>query len=207
MTDQNQAIRDDIAFMRALAEEGRQTPLLGGSMLVAVGLIFGVANAVGTYIEATQKTYSVAALAVPLGAVALFVVVLGWLKRRYGAQPGATSPVNRATGALWRAVGWSIVLMIAALGVVAARRHDASILAVLPIIIFALYGVGWQVAATMSKAGWLRLVALGSYVTALLAAYFVTEPVISSAVTTAGLFLLLAAPGFVLMRQAPSLIV
>ena len=41
MTDQNQAIRDDIAFMRALAEEGRQTPLLGGSVLVAVGLIFG----------------------------------------------------------------------------------------------------------------------------------------------------------------------
>jgi hypothetical protein len=99
------------------------------------------------------------------------------------------------------------MLLIVALGVVAFRRHDGSILSVMPIIIFALYGVGWQVAATMSKARWLRLVALGSYVTALLAAWFVTEPVISSTITTAGLFLLIAAPGFVLMRQAPSLTV
>ena len=86
--------------------------------------------------------------------------------------------------------------------------QDWSILSVLPIIhIFALYGVIQRVAAAMSRAGWLKLVALGSYVAALLAAYFVTEPLASSAVTTIGLFLLMAAPGYVLMRQAPSPIV
>ena len=41
MTDQNQAMRDDIAFMRTLAEAGREGPLNGGSILVAAGLIFG----------------------------------------------------------------------------------------------------------------------------------------------------------------------
>ena len=40
MTDQD-AIRDDIAFMRALAEEGRNGPLVGGPMLLAAGLSFG----------------------------------------------------------------------------------------------------------------------------------------------------------------------
>jgi hypothetical protein len=207
MNDQNHAIRDDIAFMRALAEEGRQTPMLGGSVLLAAGLIFGTVNGIGAYVEATQTAFNNAAWALPVGALALFLVVLAVLKRNYGLQPGATSPVNRATGALWRAVGWSIMLLVVALAIAAARLHDWPLLAVLPIIIFALYGVGWQVAAVMSRAGWLKAVAFGSYAAALLAAYFIAQPVILSVVSTAGLFLLVAAPGFVLMRQAPSLIV
>ena len=44
MTDQNHAIRDDIAFMRELAEEGRQAPIVGGSILLASGLSFGTAS-------------------------------------------------------------------------------------------------------------------------------------------------------------------
>ncbi len=43
--DQMQAVREDIAYMRALAEEGRRAPLLGGSVLVAGGLIGGAAAA------------------------------------------------------------------------------------------------------------------------------------------------------------------
>ena len=42
--DQMQSVRDDIAYMRGLAHEGRTTPLLGGSILIAAGLIFGTAS-------------------------------------------------------------------------------------------------------------------------------------------------------------------
>ena len=45
MTDQN-AIRDDIAFMRALAEERRNDPLLGGSIMIAGGGLFGTTSLV-----------------------------------------------------------------------------------------------------------------------------------------------------------------
>ena len=207
MSDQNQTIRDDIAFMRALAEEGRQTPMLGGSVLLAAGLIFGGGNAVGAYLTATRTHFSNAAWALPISALALFLVVLAILKRNLAARPGATSPVNRATGTMWRAVGWSIMLMVAALGVAAWRLNDWRLMAALPIVIFALYGAGWQVAAAMTRSGWLRWVAFGSYATAALTAWFTNDPMASSLVSTAGLFLLVAAPGFVLMRQAPSLIV
>ena len=44
MTRETQTIQDDIAYMRALAHEGRHAPLLAGPMLVAAGLIFGTAN-------------------------------------------------------------------------------------------------------------------------------------------------------------------
>ena len=207
MTDQNNAIRDDIAFMRALAEEGRQTPMLGGSVLLAAGLIFGTANGLGAYLTATRNSFANSAGALPLGAVLVFFVVLAILKRKHAGRPGASSPVNRATGTMWRAVGWSIMLMVAALGVAAWRLNDWRLMAALPIVIFALYGAGWQVAAAMTRSNWLRWVAFGSYAAAGLTAYFASDPAASSLISTVGLLTLVAAPGFVLMRQAPSLTV
>ena len=44
MTRDAQTIQDDIAYMRALAHEGRHAPLLAGRFLVAAALIFGTAN-------------------------------------------------------------------------------------------------------------------------------------------------------------------
>ena len=39
-----QSVKDDIAFMRALATEGRSAPLLGGAIMIAAGLIFAAAS-------------------------------------------------------------------------------------------------------------------------------------------------------------------
>ena len=44
MTRDAQTIHDDIAYMRALAHEGRHAPLLAGPVLVAAAAIFGTAN-------------------------------------------------------------------------------------------------------------------------------------------------------------------
>jgi len=207
MTDPNHAIRDDIAFMRALAEEGRQTPMLGGSVLLAAGLIFGAANGIGAWLTATDTPFGSVIWAAPLGGVVVFMIVLAILKARLGGRPGASSPVNRATGSMWRAVGWSIMLMVVALCIASWRLNDWRLMAAVPIIVFMLYGAGWQVAAAMTQSGWLRWVAFGSYATALLTAYFASDPVASALISTLGLFSLAAAPGFVLMRQAPSLTV
>src|SRR5665213_710718 len=43
MSDTTQTLRDDIAFVRALAEEGRQSPYRGGISLAA-GVIWGSAS-------------------------------------------------------------------------------------------------------------------------------------------------------------------
>ena len=42
--DQMKSVHDDIAYMRSLAQEGRNTPLLCGSVLVAAAVIFGAAT-------------------------------------------------------------------------------------------------------------------------------------------------------------------
>ena len=42
--DQMQNVKDDIAFMRALAAEGQRTPMLGGAIMAAAGVIFAIAS-------------------------------------------------------------------------------------------------------------------------------------------------------------------
>ena len=44
--DQTQSLHDDIAYMRAMAQEGRNAPLLSGPIMVAAGIIFGTASLV-----------------------------------------------------------------------------------------------------------------------------------------------------------------
>jgi len=54
MTDQNQAIRGDIAFMRALAEDGREGPMVGGSILVLFGVVYAGASLFTSYAITTD---------------------------------------------------------------------------------------------------------------------------------------------------------
>ena len=44
MTSHKQTLGEDIAFMRALAEEGRSRPLIGGSILLGSGVLYGTAS-------------------------------------------------------------------------------------------------------------------------------------------------------------------
>src|SRR5690606_31055433 len=49
--DQVQSVHDDIAYMKALAQEGRRAPLLGGAILITAGLVFGLASLVAYGID------------------------------------------------------------------------------------------------------------------------------------------------------------
>ncbi len=74
---------------------------------------------------------------------------------------------------------------------------------VFPSLILGLYGMGWSVAAAMSKKRWLWMTAIGSYAGALLMAWFSIEPAVYL-VYGAALLLLASLPGYLLMRQEPS---
>jgi len=97
MTDEKiQTLKDDIAFMKALAQEGGSAPLLGGSILVAAGLIFGAASVV--HWAVVTGVLAVSPWAFPIiwfAALGLFLVALVILNRRSRDRPGRT---RRATG-------------------------------------------------------------------------------------------------------------
>ncbi|MDQ0465762.1 hypothetical protein QO010_003554 [Caulobacter ginsengisoli] len=206
MTDnQIQNLKDDIAFMKALAQEGQQTPLLGGAILVAAGLTFGLASVAHWALMTGQLSLGTrwAPLIIWGGALAVFFVALTVLRRRIGGKPGAGSPGNRAFGMAWASVGWTIFALSGAIAVIAYKTHSPIITAIFPSLILALYGGGWSVAAAMARKTWLWLTAIGSYVAAVVVAWFCTSPVIFL-VYAAALMLLAVLPGFMLMRQEPS---
>lgn len=204
MTDHERALRDDIAFMRALAEEGAATPMLGGSIMLAGGLIFGGALSASLGLQLLGLRGPWVQSGLPLGAMAVFFVALMILTRRRDEQPGAHAPVNRATSAAWSGVGMAIVVLVAAFMLVAWRFDDWKVFALFGPVLFSLYGAGWLVSGAMTRAAWMTLVGYASFALALGLAATAQITLISAGLEIAGLFLLVALPGFVLMRQAPA---
>ena len=202
--DQLQSVRDDIAFMRARAEEGSQVPLLGGGISLAAGLIFAAASVVHWMIARDVLRVSQwGVLANWIGAGVLFGVVCSLLVKRANSQPGATSSVNKATGSAWSAVGFAIFTMFLALFAMAWATKNGAVFNVFPVLILALYGAAWSVAADLSGRLWIRIVALGSFAAAVAMGLLAGSPYLMLAYAAA-LILLAAVPGVILLRQEPS---
>ena len=208
MTDEKmQTLKDDMAFMKALAQEGSATPLLFGGNMVAAGLIFGLAS-VGHWMIATGL------LAVSewgflfnwLGAAAVFGVVSTLLVRRASKRPGFSAGVNRATGSAWSGVGFAILAMWMGMMAYSYRTGHWEVMNIFPTVIFALYGAAWMVAGDMSGKLWIKLTALGSFAAAVGMGFLsgINEQMLGYA---ACLFLLAVVPGLILMRQEPTDIV
>jgi hypothetical protein len=194
MTDHMQTIRDDLAFLRALAEEGRESGGRGGAALLAAGLIFSACSVLQWAAVEGLIGQAVATFAEKAGT-ALFLLIL-WVIHARSAAAGR----SRMASVAWQGVGWSILTLIVTLAVATWRIQSPIFTYLLPSIIFALYGAAWTVAAVISGRVWIRLTAAGSYLAAVACAFVITQP-IQCLVFAAGLLLLGALPGFVLLRQ------
>ncbi|WP_236627820.1 hypothetical protein [Caulobacter sp. B11] len=204
MKDQMKDLRDDIAFMRALAEEGRSAPLLGGGILMAAGLIFGAASVahwavmVGA-LRVSPWAFSAIWISAGLG----FGMLATLLGRRSKQQAGAAATVNRAARAVWSAVGWTIVVILVGMAIMAARLGQPGLMSLFPVIVLPLYGAAWSVASAMTRRGWMSAVAFGCYGSALGMAALGGHAS-TLLVYAASLVLFATVPGYLLLRQEPS---
>ena len=198
MTDQN-AIRADIAFMRALAEEGRDGPLVGGSILLASGLCFGTASLANWATITWRLIHNSWGLpAIWMVSLVVFMAYLflsGVTRSRQGGTP-------RAIGMAWSGAGFSMFFVGLSLVVMAVRGHDAYVASAFMPFILAIYGSAWFVAAALTRARWLYAVAFGAFGMALVVAWFAVDGAILYLIYALSLYALVSAPGFVLMRQA-----
>lgn len=205
--EQQQSLRDDIAYMKALAAEGAKTPLLGGWILVSAGLSFGAGSVFHWALVAGVLNLPEAALAVGWGLAGLvFFATLFLVTRRIGRAPGARSPVNKAAGTAWMGVGLSIFALAIALVSLSLRTGVDHFTPTFPSLIFALYGAGWAVSAAMTGKRWIWAVSIGAWAFSVLVAQFAGDPA-QYLVYAAGLVCLATVPGFVLTREEPGLIV
>ena len=207
MTRDAQTIQDDIAYMRALAHEGRHAPLLAGRFLVAAAVIFGLANIGQWAIQSGTITVNPwAQLWLWIGAGVAFALTLTVLIRQSKGRPGAQSSGNRAVGAAWSGVGYGIFATWLALVALSVKTDNWSWMTVMPIVVLVAYGSAWMIGAAMTRARWMTATALLSYGGAVVVAWFSDSSVIYLAFT--GLLVAVAlVPGLILMRQEPSEIV
>jgi len=198
MSDHNQAIRDDIAFMRSLAEAGRGGPMKGGSILVAAGLIYA-ACAFTTW-AAADSPLMTNPLFMPVlwfGGTGLFFVALAVLRRQLGPKTDA----NQAAGLIWAGAGWAVFVIVLSLVVMAYRFNAGWILAAICPIVLATYGAAWSVAGILTKAGWMRAVGFGAFAMALVCGWYARDVAMLFLLYGISLLGLVALPGYLAMRQ------
>lgn len=199
-----QSVKDDIAFMRALASEGRSAPLLGGAVMIAAGLIFGTAS-LAHYAVAVAGAHLTPWIYPILwfSAAGVFVVALWLLKARYRGRPGSLSPGNRAMRGVWRGLGFAAFTLFVVMAIAGIKLDNPVIFGLFPSIILVLYGTAWTLGAQMSEQRWMAYIAALAFVLAALMALMIGDPTIYLAYAAALMFTAVL-PGVLLMRQEPS---
>jgi len=197
----------DIAYIRALAEEGRTAPPLNGPIMIAAGVIFGAAAVAQWAIQAEVVNVSPwAQLWVWVGAGALFAVALTVLINRMKSKPGYGHVRNEAVGEAWFGVGMVIFTVWLGLMAMGFTTGDWTAMRIMPSLVFAAYGSAWMVAGAMGRTGWLKGVAVLSYAGAVLLGA-VSHLTIGYLVFAGLLMLVAVIPGVILTRQEPAEIV
>ena len=200
--DSAPSLQDDIAYMKALAAEGRAAPLTGGPILVAAGAIFGAAS-FAHYLVADRLVAvpPSAILWIWLAAFVVFGVVLTVLIRRLSSRTGARTAADRAASTAWMGVGLSIFVMSLSISAIAWRIQDDTVTAVFPSLILALYGCGWAVSGAMSGVKWFWRLAIGAWIGAPILGLMtgMTEQYLAYAIAVLALTVL---PGLAMMKAA-----
>lgn len=194
----------DIAFVRDLAQQGRNTAPLNGPFLIAASLIFGAAN-VGQWALLTEAVSASpwAPLWLWIAAGIVFALALVVLIRRQANKPGANTLVNKAIGASWTAVGFGIFATWLAFIAIGLTSGNWTLMWAMPSLVFAAYGSAWFVAGEMTGRGWMKGIALLSYAGAAGLGAFIGDPAIYL-VFTVLIVLVALIPGIVLTRQEPA---
>lgn len=205
--DKMQTLKDDIAFMKALAREGGSTPLLFGGIMVSAGVIFG-AGAVGHWAIASGllDLPPVYIMANWIVAGVVFGLALAVFLSRARGRPGVSAGVNKATGAAWSAVGFAIFTCWLGMTAIGMVTGDWAVMNVFPVLILALYGAAWFIAGALTGKGWIKLVALASFAAAVGLGGLAGHPA-QMLGYAAALALVTIPPGLILMRQEPTDIV
>lgn len=206
------ALAGEVAYVKALAEEGRNAPLVGGVLFLIWGALMGLA-ALATYASASG------AIDVPfVGGLWFWVaaLVVGWAASFYygarsGAKPGALTVGNKTARAAWTAVGvFMSVFWIAAIifktRLAGAGFETRFVFGLMFPLAFGLYGIAFFATAAAARLDWMRGFAIASWMFSVAALYFIGDAR-QFLVGAAGSLLCAGLPGLLLMRREPSEIV
>ena len=197
-------LRDDISFLRQMAESGRQGPILGGIFLAAAGVVFGCASILSWASHAHLLPFPLVGDG-PLWLIAGVVFVGLWLAIFFGiVRKSTTKPAanNAAFAAVWQGLALGVMTAFATTVFIAHQQKVDVVLSAYVPVIYAFYGTAWFSCAALAKRRWMYLAAFGCFVFAFVIAAL-TESNLQSLAMGIGLLLLLTLPGLRLMADEP----
>ena len=203
MNADRQSAQDDLAFMRAMVEEGSQTNLTGTSMMVIGGVLYGL-QCLGHWAEAAGLLVypGMVRLLIGFGPTVLFLAVVAWVTWRDRGRGFGKTTASRAIGAGFAGAGIANITLTFVFGFNAARSGDFTLWLFYPAVVCAIQGAVWFAFAVLRRRLWLGAVAAGWYIAGALTGVLVHSPADYLLVLALSMFLLLALPGAVMMRLA-----
>ena len=200
--DQVDSVQGDIAYLKQLATEGRDAPVLVGPVLVAASIIFGIPSLFQWGVVTGLLTVNPwAILAVWVFAGLVFAGVLTMIIRKIDMQQGSETIRNRTIGAAWSACGYSIFVGWLALMAYGFSTGSWAPMSLMPTLVMIAYGSAWMIAGLIVERRWMVGVGLLSYAGAVALAWFANTHLVFGVY----ILLLLAvalSPGLYLMRQS-----
>lgn len=163
LSDPSAKAAEDLAFLRDLAEAARNTPFGGGDYLIAGGGWFSLASILvwlgaqgvfGPILPSAQYAFPICGLG--------FAGTVAYLMRRDRGR--VETAANRALGMAWAAIGWSILAFCTGAAVMAYRGQPFA-LNTITMFVVSVYGIGWALAATITRQGWMSVTAFFTFLT------------------------------------------
>lgn len=205
MLPNHDTTRDDISFLRRIAEEGRYAPLLGGRYLILWGSLVGAAYFY-QYLQLaglTMVPYWTLSIAWALVGI-IGGAVMGVFHKTLSSKPGIGSVGNQVERWLWRGVGAAILsFALPAMMAVFAAGASPLLLDAIVGVAFAGYGAAFLAIGKMAKVAWLRWPALGGFVGTGLVPFFAGTPTLYL-VATVVVVAIAIVPGLILLRGEPA---
>lgn len=194
-------LKDDLAFMKALAEDGGRRQWAGGAAFLAGGLLYG-----GQCLVQWAEADGLIAMSPPVmvgfvvGVTLAFLIALAivlWKGRNATVQGFA----NKAFNNVFAAAGLANLVLVIVFAVVAIPRRSIEIWEIYPAALFTLQGAAWYIAFQLRKRLWLLAVAVGWFASALAAGLLVGTLAYVLVVALA-LLAFMAVPGAYMMHLA-----
>ncbi|ESQ77216.1 hypothetical protein [Asticcacaulis sp. AC402] len=190
----------DLAFLKALVTEGPKAQRGAGQLFFIAGVLYGL-QCFGFWVPiAFRLTWpEVAFMFVGFAPTALFLGAMFWMmwRDRKDSMHGAAT---RAINGAFASAGLANLSMCVALGYVSASEKNQLIWMLYPAVVSAFQGACWYVAFVVRRKLWLSAVSAGWFLTAVTMGFLIRDLGNYLFVFGFALFVLMAAPGYVMSR-------
>jgi hypothetical protein len=200
MTDAPPSPQDDLAFLRALVQSSDRMQKPFGQAYLAGGLCYG-AQLLLSELQAGAIWSPTPLVSLAIGGLptVVFLAILCWVLWR-GRRTAPPTGAQRAIVNVFGSLGMANLGLVAVIGAVALRERSVTTWLIYPCCVFVLQGAGWLVAYNLRRRAWMGLIAAGWMAAAAAMAIFVENMPIYILVAGAGLLLLMALPGWLILR-------